>query len=645
MRERPIKMPDQLEMPDQLRRPAPKRDPGFEALDDFLWEAACWDPAIEQVLQDVCPDGTDRQLVEAVGRLLDGRLLTMPGMAYRAMRLLADVAALRPDQLKKPIRGRSRVWPRPIADPLGGGVPLTGRHADHDRGVTEARPRRSGVSILCVTGSPGVGKTRLAREIVTTVETRESALRLEVSLSSAAPGTANRQLAKTPYDALPELLIQLGIHPADIPVTLEERGARYAAALTGRKPVILIDGAVDESQVLSLLPPEEGIVVVTSRQHLPDPSGLGARYLPLKPLEGLGSRRLIQHCFKAAEAEPNETVTAAIYRWCGGMPMPTLVVSRWFAQAARAESLEALLGRFDAAYHAVESVRSGGPETDDPPAFPAVAAVFSLLDEDEQALMRALGLLRMPEADVCTMCLSTGLSPGRVRAALEQLAGLGLVAPGEPGQAWVTASLAADYARAKALAAGQMTEPEFEQWIGPVVGMYTLLAGELRNLFSSVTSPESPATLGAWVQKEWEVEHEAVAAVLATAAVSPHPLVPARWLAADFIDLAADGRYDRSRAEVDRYLMSVVNIARAADDRELEIRALDRLGPELVERVDKQASGYPGPESQPVTGNGGEIPSVTKAADDELATIDQIVQESASLPGGPLLFGTGADVP
>ena len=582
--------------------------------------------------------------VEAAGRLLDGRPPTMPGMAYRAMRLLADVAALRPDQLKKPIRGRSRVWPRPIAHPLGGGVPLTGRHADHDRGVTEARPWCSGVSILRVTGSPGVGKTRLAREIVTTVETRESALRLEVSLSSAAPGTANRQLAKTPDHALPELLIQLGIHPADIPVTLEERGARYAAALTGRKPVILIDGAVDESQVLSLLPPE-GIVVVTSRQHLPDPSGLGARYLPLKPLEGQAPGVSSSTVSRPRRPSLMRASMAAIYRWCGGMPMPTLVVSRWFAQAARAESLEALLGRFDAAYHAVESVRSGGPETDDPPGIPAVAAVFSLLDEDEQALMRALGLLRMPEADVCTMCLSTGLSPGRVRAALEQLAGLGLVAPGEPGQAWVTASLAADYARAKALAAGQTTEPEFEQWIGPVVGMYTLLAGELRNLFSSVTSPESPATLGAWVQKEWEVEHEAVAAVLATAAVSPHPLVPARWLAADFIDLAADGRYDRSRAEVDRYLMSVVNIARAADDRELEIRALDRLGPELVERVDKQASGYPGPESQPVTGNGGEIPSVTKAADDELATIDQIVQESASLPGGPLLFGTGADVP
>jgi hypothetical protein len=206
------------------------------------------------------------------------------------------------------------------------------------------------------------------------------------------------------------------------------------------------------------------------------------------------------------------------------------------------------------------------------------------------------------------------------------------------------ASLAADYARAKALAAGQMTEPEFEQMLGPVVGKYTLLARELRNLFS-VTSPESPATLGTWVQKEWEGEHEAVAAVLATAAVSPHPLVLACWLAGDFLDLAGDGRYDRSRAEADRYIMSVVNIARAADDRELEIRALDRLGPDLVERVDEQASGHLGPVSPSGTGNGGEIPSVTKAADDELTTIDQVVRESVSAPGGPLLFGTGEDVP
>jgi hypothetical protein len=141
------------------------------------------------------------------------------------------------------------------------------------------------------------------------------------------------------------------------------------------------------------------------------------------------------------------------------------------------------------------------------------------------------------------------------------------------------------------------------------------------------------------------VEHEAVASVLATAAGSPHPSLLACWLAADFFDLAGDGRYDRSRADADRYIMSVVNIARAADDHELEIRALDRLGPGLAERVDEQASEHLGPVSQPGTGNGGEIPSVTKAADDELATIDQVVRESVSAPGGPLLFGTGADVP
>ena len=89
------------------------------------------------------------------------------------------------------------------------------------------------------------------------------------------------------------------------------------------------------------------------------------------------------------------------------------------------------------------------------------------------------------------------------------------------------------------------------------------------------------------------MEHEAVAAVLATAAVSPHPLVPARWLAADFIDLAADGRYDRSRAEVDRYLMSVVNIARAADDRELEIGPWIDSGPSWWSAWTSRQAGTP----------------------------------------------------
>ena len=44
-----------MEFPDQLKKPAPTRHPGFDALDDFLWEAASWDPDVEQALAGFPP--------------------------------------------------------------------------------------------------------------------------------------------------------------------------------------------------------------------------------------------------------------------------------------------------------------------------------------------------------------------------------------------------------------------------------------------------------------------------------------------------------------------------------------------------------------------------------------------------------------
>ena len=93
-----------MEFPDQLKKPALTRHPGFDALDDFLWEAASWDPAVEHALEDFCLDGTDRDLAEAAQRLLDDGLLAEPAMVYRAMRLLADVGELSMEHLEAPGR-------------------------------------------------------------------------------------------------------------------------------------------------------------------------------------------------------------------------------------------------------------------------------------------------------------------------------------------------------------------------------------------------------------------------------------------------------------------------------------------------------------------------------------------------------------
>ncbi len=264
-----------MDYPDQLKTPVRNERPGIDALDDFLWETASWDPAVEEFLEQARRVGADRGSAATARQLLDEQLVAEPAMIYRLVRLLAEAGELNPDHLAAACPGSpGGTRPGSGADPLGAALPLVGRETELFRGDRGATRRGAGVSVLCITGPAGIGKTRLARAIVTAIGRRAPVgHQLEVSLRSAAPGPEYRQLAKAPYDALAELLAQLRVREADIPATLAGRRARYAAELADRRPVILLDGVIDESQVLPLLPPRQGSVVVTGRAPL---TGLNA---------------------------------------------------------------------------------------------------------------------------------------------------------------------------------------------------------------------------------------------------------------------------------------------------------------------------------------------------------------------------------
>src|SRR5438874_8728093 len=91
-----------MKRPDQMKVPASGGRPAYDALDDFMAEAAAWDPAVEEMWpgdSDQEPGDRDRELAGAARRLLDERRLTEPAMVYRLVGLLAEAGALAAGEL------------------------------------------------------------------------------------------------------------------------------------------------------------------------------------------------------------------------------------------------------------------------------------------------------------------------------------------------------------------------------------------------------------------------------------------------------------------------------------------------------------------------------------------------------------------
>ncbi|HEX5301465.1 MAG TPA: AAA family ATPase [Streptosporangiaceae bacterium] len=594
--------------PDQLKVPAPTGQPACDALDDFMVEAAAWDPAVEEVWLG------DRELAGAARRLLDERLLTEPAMVYRLVALLAEAGVLAAGELAElaaralaalaagPGEGQpGPAGPRPR-------TPLTpaGREHDYARGRDMAAQRPDGVGIVCVTGPAGVGKTHLARAIAAAATPAGQATRLEVSLSTPAPWMAGGLQAKAPYDALRELLIQLGVREAEVPDSMAGRRARYAKELAGRRPAVLIDGALDASQVLPLLPPTRGSVVITSRSRLSGLTGWNAGQLPLSRMTEAGSQRLAREVFETLGIAPPERIITAIAERGEGLPGRIILLCRWMAVTARAEGLDVgtLAGRLDV--------------TADAAGFPR------LLDEDQQAVLRVLGLLPLSGADLTAVRLGTDLTVDRAQAALDRLTRLGLITEVVPGRVWVTTSLAIaggePAAGAEPTSAGQVGEAEYQR----VLSVYARRAENLRDMLTGAR-PESLSSLRSWARDRWQAERPGVRALLSAAAGSRHPGL-ACPLAAAWADVTAQIEGPGSgHREAEEAVRSVLRIASDAGDGRLAAWAATWLEREVTLRD------MAGPEPA--------ASSVPEGPPEPSSPLEAALASEVTPINGPVLFG------
>ncbi|MDG4770090.1 tetratricopeptide repeat protein [Solwaraspora sp. WMMD792] len=156
-----------------------------------------------------------------------------------------------PPQLPVP-----RQLPPDVADFTGRST----RSARLRRLLTDSGPPR-GVVIF---GQAGVGKTALAVHVAhqVTKHFRDGLVLVNLRGMDPQPLPA--------ADALGHVLRSLGVNPPQIPAGVDERVALYRSLLGSRRVLVLLDNAVDTSQVRPLLPGSgTSRVLVTSRGPLP----------------------------------------------------------------------------------------------------------------------------------------------------------------------------------------------------------------------------------------------------------------------------------------------------------------------------------------------------------------------------------------
>ncbi|MEU3026938.1 helix-turn-helix domain-containing protein [Streptomyces incarnatus] len=169
----------------------------------------------------------------------------------------AAVGRPRPRTATGPAGPGTLALPRDIKDFTARG-PALARLLELARDTGPDRP-----AVTVVTGQPGLGKTTFAVHAAHRLAPHFPDGQFALDLHGMDPEPT------TPRDALARLLGAMGIADAAIPAGTDDRAGLWRSLAGDRRILLLLDNAVDESQVSPLLPGSgPALTIVTSRHSL-----------------------------------------------------------------------------------------------------------------------------------------------------------------------------------------------------------------------------------------------------------------------------------------------------------------------------------------------------------------------------------------
>src|SRR5574341_134716 len=318
--------------------------------------------------------------------------------------------------------GKDRVPPQQLPLDLPG---FTGREeqlAQLDGLLPGAGQPATTVIIASVSGTAGVGKTALAVHWAHRVRSRFRDGSLFANLRGHDPTGA----PVPPAEVLDGFLRALGVRPALIPPSVEERAGLFRTLLNNRRMLIVLDNAGMSEQVRWLLPGAVGcLVVITSRSEL---SGLvvrsGAHRVPVGLLSESDALALLRQVIGPDRLAAEPAAAVELTRQCAYLPLALRLAAERAGRHPHL-TLADLTRELADEYDRLDLLAAEDDETT------AVRAVFSwsyrALTPLAARMFRRLGLHPGPEISFAAVAVLNDATRQQTRRVLETLTSVHLV--------------------------------------------------------------------------------------------------------------------------------------------------------------------------------------------------------------------------